>query len=151
VAGIGVGYVAEKASQTRQSYLEALDALRVGLGITDRTAIRPVFDHYVMAPLIAMLAKPDRARRFADAALAPLSPVMDRSWTLPTVDAYLTHGGRLKDVASVLNVHQSTVKYRLSELRPFLDLAACGGEQSATLLLAVRVHMYLSTSDAESR
>ena len=25
----------------------------VGLGITDRTAIRPVFDHYAMAPLIA--------------------------------------------------------------------------------------------------
>ncbi|WP_194895394.1 PucR family transcriptional regulator [Catenulispora pinisilvae] len=151
VVGIGLGYVAENASQTRQSYVEALDALRVGLGITGQTAIRPVFDHYSMAPLIAMLAEPDRARRFVAAALAPLSSVMDRGWALPTVDAYLTHGGCLNDVALALNVHKSTVKYRLSELRPYLDLAACGGEQSATLLLAVRVHKYLSTAGFDLR
>lgn len=145
VVGIGVGHVADDAGQTRLSYGEARDALRVGLGITGGEAVRPVFDHHRMGPLIALLADLERARRFAGAALAPLAPVMDRRWVIPTVDAYLSHGGRLKEVASVLSVHQNTVKYRISELRPFLDLAACGGEQSATLLLAVRVHLYLST------
>ncbi|MEZ0109841.1 hypothetical protein ABH920_003855 [Catenulispora sp. EB89] len=150
IVGIGLGQVADDAGQTRLSYGEALDALRVGLGITGGAAIRPVFDHHQLAPLIAMLADLDRARRFAGAALAPLTPVMDRRWVIPTVDAYLSHGGRLKEVASVLNVHQNTVKYRISELRPFLDLAACGGEESAALLMAVRVHMYLSTDAKEN-
>uniref|UniRef100_UPI0018928649 helix-turn-helix domain-containing protein n=1 Tax=Catenulispora rubra TaxID=280293 RepID=UPI0018928649 len=80
----------------------------------------------------------------------PLAPMTDRRWVIPTVDAYLSQGGRLKEVASVLNVHQNTVKYRISELRPFLDLAAYGGERSATLLLAVRVHIYLSAVTKES-
>lgn len=146
IAGIGLGHVAEGAGQTRLSYGEALDALRVGVGTTTTaSAAVPVYDHRHMAPLIAMLDDLERARRFADAALAPLAPMMDRRWVIPTVDAYLSHGGRLKEVASVLSVHQNTVKYRINGLRPFIDLAGCGGEQSATLLLAVRVHLYLST------
>lgn len=144
IVGIGLGHVADDAAQTRLSYGEAQDALQVGLGITGGAAIRPVFDHHQMGPLIALLADLERARRFAGAALAPLAPMMDRRWVIPTVDAYLSHGGRLKEVASELSVHQNTVKYRISELRPFLDLAAYGGEESATLLLAVRVHIYLS-------
>ena len=145
IAGIGLGHVAEGASQTRLSYGEALDALRVGLGTAGAATAGPVYDHHHMAPLIAMLDDLERARRFAGAALAPLAPMMDRRWVIPTVDAYLSHGGRLKEVASVLSVHQNTVKYRINGLRPFIDLAACGGEQSATLLLAVRVHRYLLT------
>ncbi|MCQ8186696.1 PucR family transcriptional regulator [Streptomyces rugosispiralis] len=148
VLGFGLGYTAEGAAQTRHSHAEALDALRIGMDTAPQHGAQPVYDYNALAPLIAMLAEPDRARRFVSAALEPLSPMMDRDWVLPTIDAYLSRWGRLKEVASALGVHQNTVKYRVGELRPFVDLTT-GGDRAAMLLLAVRVHEHLATVHAE--
>ncbi|MGW3954237.1 PucR family transcriptional regulator [Streptomyces sp. NPDC004752] len=146
VLGFGLGHTAEGAAQTRQSYAEAVDALRTGMDAAPHGGAQLVHDYHELAPLIAMLAAPERAQRFAGAVLKPLSPMMDREWVLPTIDAYLSRWGRLKEVASALGVHQNTVKYRVSELRPFLDLTASSGDQAAMLLLAVRVHAHLSAA-----
>ncbi len=68
---------------------------------------------------------------------------------LPTLSAYLGCQGKLKEVAAELAVHPTTVRYRLNELKPFLDSHAADGDQSAALLLAVRVHEYLAQEAAQ--
>ena len=141
----GVGDRAEGPEETRQSYAEAADALEIGPKIAPTTY--PVFDYRDLAPVIALLADPTRARRFAATALQPLTPMLDRKWTLATVEAYLSRQGRLKEVAAALGVHQNTVKYRLNELRPLLDSTISDGNRAATLLLALRVHQYFSMTD----
>ncbi len=141
VVAIGVGGRAEGLGETRQSYAEAVDALRVGPYL--RRGLQPVYDYQDLAPVVAFLADPDRARRFAAEALAPLGDLVSRDWVLPTLEAYLVGEGRLKEVAAALGIHQSTVKYRINELRPFINTALRDGDQAATLLLAVHIHHLL--------
>jgi hypothetical protein len=143
----GVGGRAAGVAETRQSYAEAVDALRVGpqLGLGGATA---VFDYQELAPVVALAADPAAARRFVSGCLEPLGDMVRRDWVLPTVEAYLVHQGRLKEIAAALNVHQSTVKYRLNELRPLLETEWRDGDGAARLLLAVRVNHLLSGDPA---
>lgn len=141
IPAFGLGDRAERAAETRQSYAEAARALEVGAKIG--SSIDPIYDYRDLAPVIALLADRDAARRFAATVLEPLAPMLDRKWVLPTVEAYLARQGRLKEVAAALGVHQNTVKYRLNELRPLVDATVSDGDRAATLLLALRVHQYL--------
>jgi hypothetical protein len=142
IVAIGVGGWAEGVAETRQSYAEAVDALRVGPYL--RPGVQPVYDYPEFAPVIALLRDPDRARRFVAEALAPLGDLVERDWVLPTIEAYLVRQGRLKEVAASLDIHQSTVKYRINEIRPCIDLALRDGERAATLLLALHARRLLS-------
>jgi len=143
---VAVGAIAEGAEDTRHSYYEALEAMRAGRQISGAAAGDGgrVHDWQELAPLAALVADADRARRFAQGCLQPLGRLTERSWVLPTLSAYLRCQGKLKEVAAELSVHPNTVRYRLNELRPFLDAHAADGDQSAALLLAVRVHEYLA-------
>jgi DNA-binding PucR family transcriptional regulator len=133
---VAVGGIGEGTSGTRDSYRDAIEAIQVGGGA--------VYDSHELAPLATMVGDRERARRFAHGCLYPLGRMVERSWVLPTLAAYLKCQGRLKEVAAELAVHPSTVKYRLNELRPFLDAHAADGDQAAALLLAVRVHEHLA-------
>jgi len=154
---VAVGAIAEGPEEIRHSYLEALEAMRVGTrlsapiagGAGDGVAGR-VLDCQELAPLAALVADPERARRFAQGCLEPLGRLADRGWVLPTLSAYLRCQGKLKEVAADLAVHPNTVRYRLNELRSFLDAHAADGDQSAALLLAVRVHEYLAEDAAQT-
>jgi hypothetical protein len=139
---VAVGGIGEGVTGTQLSYREALDAMRVG----GRLAGEPgrVHDSQRLGPLAMLLGDPERAKRFAHGSLHPLGRLAERSWVLPTLAAYLSCQGRLKEIAAQLAVHPSTVKYRLNELRPFLDAHASGGDQAAALLLAVRVREYFT-------
>lgn len=146
ILAFGIGNRAEGPAETRQSHSEATEALQIG---PQMSRVGPaIYDCRELAPVIALLHDPARARRFAETALEPLAGVLDRKWAMPTLDAYLSHQGRHKDVATTLGLHPNTVKYRLNELRPHLDAAdAVGdGDRAATLLLAIRVHQYLASS-----
>ena len=103
-----------------------------------------VHDWQELAPLASLVADVDRARRFVQGCLQPLGRLVERGWVLPTLSAYLRCQGKLKEVAAELAVHPNTVRYRLNELRPFLDAHATDGDRSAALLLAVRVDGYLA-------
>lgn len=138
---IGIGGPAEGAAETRHSYSEATDAAQ--LGPTLAPAPDGVYEYRDLAAVIALVADQVRARRFVATALEPLAPVLTRKWAVPTVQAYLSCQGRLKEVAASLGVHHNTVKYRLAELRPLLDEVAHDGDGAATLLLALRVRQYL--------
>jgi hypothetical protein len=141
---VAVGAIAEGPGEIRHSHREAVEAMRVGTRLASVPGA--VYDCQELAPLASLVAEPDRARRFADGCLHPLGKLADRSWVLPTLSAYLRCQGRLKEAAADLAVHPNTVRYRLNELKPFLDSHAGDGDQSAALLLAVRVHEYLGDS-----
>lgn len=149
ILAFGVGNRAEGPTETRQSHTEASEALMIGPQIVDPGPA--IYDYSELAPMIALLQDPARARRFARTTLEPMAAVLERKWALATLDAYLSRQGRLKDIAAVLNLHPSTVKYRLNELRPHLAAAgadaAGDGDRAATLLLAVRVDQYLTATD----
>ena len=141
---VAVGAIAEGPDEIRHSHREALEAMQVGTRLASVPGA--IYDCQELAPLASLLAEPDRARRFAHGCLHPLGKLADRSWVLPTLSAYLRCQGRLKEVAADLAVHPNTVRYRLNELRSFLDTHASDGDQSAALLLAVRVHECLGDS-----
>ena len=139
---VAVGGVAQGPSGTRMSYHEALEAMQTGKRLSGG-AVR-IHDSQELAPLISLVRDPGPAMRFAEGCLYPLGRLTERGWVLPTLAAYLKCLGRLKEIAAELAVHPSTVKYRLNELRPFLDAHVADGDQAAALLLAVRVSEYFA-------
>jgi len=141
VITFGLGNRATSTAETRVSYAEAAEAANAGpaLNITPGR----VYDYSALAPVLALLRDRDAAQRFAATALEPFSEVLSRRWALSTLDAYLSRGGRTGQMAEALGVHANTVKYRMSELSPYLPPDALEGDQAATLLLAIRVHQYL--------
>lgn len=137
VTGFGVGGNARGAAQTRQSYSEAVDALRVGPVLGGGAAA--VHDYQELAPSIALLQRPEQARRFVATALEPLGDLVDRPWVLPTLEAFISRQGRIKEAATQLGVHLNTVKYRLRELRAAAGPLLADGDRAATLLLALKL------------
>jgi hypothetical protein len=141
IVAIALGGRAEGVAETRQSYAEAIAALRVGPLLATTTS--SVHDFQELAPLLALLENADRARRFAASVLEPFGDLTRTSWLLPTLEAYLVHQGRMKQAAAALGVHVNTIKYRLKELRPLVDRTFTDGNHVATLLLAIRIHSLL--------
>jgi sugar diacid utilization regulator len=139
---VAVGGVAQGPSGTRMSYHEALEAMRAGNRLSGGAVL--IHDSQELAPLISLVRDPEPAMRFAEGCLYPLGRLAERGWVLPTLAAYLKCQGKLKEIATELAVHPSTVKYRLNELRPFLDAHVANGDQAAALLLAVRVSEYFA-------
>jgi DNA-binding PucR family transcriptional regulator len=145
IVAFGVGGNARGARETRQSYSEAVDSLRVGPVLAGAGAA--VFDYQELAPAIALLQRPDQARRFVATALEPLGDMCDRPWVLPTLEAYITRQGRIKEAATQLGVHLNTVKYRLRELRAATGALLADGDRAATLLLALKLRRLLGEGD----
>ena len=141
VMSFGIGNRATSTAETRVSYAEAAEAAIAG-PVLGMTAGR-VYDYSALAPVLALLRDRDAAQRFAATALEPFGDILTRRWALPTLDAYLSRGGRTGQMAEALGLHANTVKYRMGELSPYLPPDALEGDQAATLLLAIRVHQYL--------
>ncbi len=146
--GFGLGGNARGPRETRQSYAEAVEALRIGPTLAPRAR---VYDYQTMAPASALLARPEQARRFALTALEPLGPLVEKSWVLPTLDAYVSRQGRVKETASLLDIHVNTVKYRLRELRERCGSVLADGDKLATILLALKLRRLLETDDKFER
>jgi PucR C-terminal helix-turn-helix domain/GGDEF-like domain len=146
ITAVGLGGPAEGVAETRASYGEATAALRIGPLVS---SFRPaVYDHQELAPLVALLERPEHARRFALGTLEPLGELVKRPWHLPTLEAYLVHQGRTKEAAADLGVHPNTVKYRLKELRSHLGPAFADGDRGVSLLLALRTIRVLEAERA---
>jgi DNA-binding PucR family transcriptional regulator len=144
----GLGGNARGARQTRQSYAEAVEALRLGPTLAP---LAHVYDYQTMAPASALLARPEQARRFALTALEPLGPLADKPWVLPTLNAYLSRQGRAKEVASLLDVHINTVKYRLRRLRERCGSLLADGDKVAIVVLALKLRPLLDSDDDHER
>jgi Regulator of polyketide synthase expression len=138
----GLGGSACSGRDSRSSYVEAIDAIRVGRAAD--TSPRRVYDYLELAPLVEMLRQPERARRFTAAVLEPFGLLTHRTWMLPTLEAYLVHNGRQREIADALSVHVSTVKYRLGEIRGSCPVQLEDGRQAGNLLLAIRLQQILA-------
>jgi DNA-binding PucR family transcriptional regulator len=136
---VGVGGRAEAMADTRQSYLEAQEALNHGrrLGFEG-----PVIDFIDVGSYALMLSDRVRAERFVAAVLAPLAGLR-ASWVPSTLEAYLSRQGRIKEAAAQLRVHPNTVKYRLREIER-LGPVLRDPNRSAELLMALRLKRLLS-------
>lgn len=147
ITGIGIGGRSASVADTRASYREAVSALDIGsrLGAGGHA----VYEYQEFAPLIALMAQPDQARRFTAAALEPLGGLASRSWALPTLEAYLARQGHLKEVAAALAVHLNTVKYRLRQLHPCIDSSLSDGDRATAMLLALRARRLLAETGAD--
>jgi hypothetical protein len=141
VLAFGLGNAATSADETRISYSEASEALQAG-PILGSVSGR-VHDYTALAPALALVRDRSVAQRFVSTALEPFAEILTRRWAIPTLEAYLMRGGRVGQMAESLGIHPNTVKYRMSELAPYLPEGSVDGDQAATLLLALRVHHYL--------
>ena len=148
VTAFGTGGNARGARETRQSYSEAVDALRVGPVLAGASCA--VYDYQELAPSIALLQRPDQARRFVATALEPLGELVDRPWVLPTLEAFISRQGRIKEAATLLGVHLNTVKYRLRELRAAAGPLLADGDRAGTLLLALKLRRLVMVADENS-
>ncbi|HEV3231767.1 MAG TPA: helix-turn-helix domain-containing protein [Candidatus Dormibacteraeota bacterium] len=145
IEAVGVGGNARGGRETRQSYSEAAEALRVGPVLAGEPAA--VYDYQRLAPSISLLTRPEQARRFVATALEPLGDLVERPWVLPTLEAYIARQGRTKEAAQLLGVHINTVKYRLRELRDSTGLALADGELAGSLLLALKLRRVLDSDN----
>lgn len=147
ILAIGLGGTARSARDTRQSYAEAVEALRVGPVLATRGCA--VYDYQEFAPATVLLAQPEQARRFVEAALEPLGDLVRRPWVLPTLEAYIARQGRTKEAATLLGVHLNTVKYRLNELQENLGQVLSNGDRASSLLLALKLHRLLEAESTQ--
>lgn len=141
---VGLGGAAYRAYDSRESYLEATDALRIGPALSNGSQVH---DYLELAPVVEMLHHPERAYRFVAASLEPFSRIAGRSWALPTLEAYLEHRGRQRDIAEHLGIHVNTLKYRLGELRGCGSEYLEAGAASENILLALRLRRALAAAE----
>ena len=139
VDAMGIGGEALDIDGSRQSYLEAVEALKYGrrLGMPG-----PVYDFSDVGSYSLMLRDPDRAHRFVSAALAPVRGIKS-PWLEATLEAYIARQGRIKETARELGVHPNTVKYRLREIREPLNMVLRDPHRRAELLTALRLRRLL--------
>jgi hypothetical protein len=140
IAAFAVGGNARGARDSRQSYAEAIETLRAGTVLMPG---QPVYDYQALAPSVALIARPEAARRFVATALEPLGTLVDKPWVAPTLETYLACQGRMKEAAGHLGVHLNTVKYRLRELREATGLPSATGDGAMALLLALKLRRLL--------
>lgn len=141
VAAVGMGCDAHSQSQTRDSYGEAVRAVELGRVFGSNG--EQVFDYVDVAGVAALLDHPGRARRLVDTTLAPFAGVLGHPWGATTLEAFLTCNGHVKTMAARMNVHQSTVKYRLNAIRTLSAYASLEGDRGVSVLMALRLRRLL--------
>jgi DNA-binding PucR family transcriptional regulator len=136
----GIGPVVGRMEEVHHSLTLARRALRVawlaptdhGLAITwDDAGLDGVL---ALLPLEQMTAQdlPLSARRLLSAGLS--------QEILSTVQAYLDCGGDAQRTAVALNIHRSTLYYRLGRVRSVLDADLGDGRLRAELHIGLRIH-----------
>lgn len=124
-------------------------ARRVG-----RVGIVASSDFGPLARLIAV-ADPDALRRFVEETIGRIETHDRRNggegMLLPTLDAFLTCGGRYQAAADALGVHVTTLRYRLRRLTELFDLDLEDPETRVALEVALRVRSVLPRPGAGSR
>jgi PucR C-terminal helix-turn-helix domain/GGDEF-like domain len=133
--GAAFGEPAHGIEGFRTSHVQAVTAREVALEYGD-TAVR--FD---AVALLALAGRdPDRSAGFVEAELGPLVAAGPNSTELlQTLQAYLEHGQRVGDAATVRGIHRNTATGHLNKIRDLLAPRRID-ERSAELLFALRLH-----------
>lgn len=146
----GIGPVVSRLEEVHHSLTLARRALRVtwlapadhGLAITwDDAGLDGVL---ALLPLEQMTTEdlPQSARKLLAAGLSPE--------ILSTLQAYLDCGGDAQHTANTLNIHRSTLYYRLGRVRSALDTDLSDGRLRAELHIGLRLQDMRQTIDENS-
>lgn len=84
---------------------------------------------------------PDELRAFVEETIGPLlrHDVRSASPLLPTVEAFVRHGGRLRETAAEIYVHRNTLAYRLDRAAEILSIDLKDAGARLAIELALRV------------
>ncbi|MUK03148.1 PucR family transcriptional regulator, partial [Vibrio cholerae] len=129
-ARIGVGGSYVQPNGLRWSYFEAREALQRGqpLNLADRLSLTSLLMSSVDVPLADLAAETLEPLESFDAAHG--------AGLVPTLRRYLDLNGSVAAVASDLDLHRNTIRYRLQQV-----VALTGYDPAVT---ADRVHLYLA-------
>jgi DNA-binding PucR family transcriptional regulator len=123
---VGIGERCAEPADLPRSLRQATLALRLQsvLGDTDDVV---EFEQLGIFRMLAEMAENTDVERYAKDWLSPLEPLLDydtanRADLVRTLSRYLEHGGRYDATAKALDVHRSTLKYRLQRIR---EIAGC--------------------------
>jgi purine catabolism regulator len=124
VITIGLSSPATQAKRVRQSYQEALDALRVGLTLTEGKGGIWAYDRLGFLNCLLTLPEEVRANNRYCAIVESIWAHDQRSGNelLKTLEVYLDHRSNAQRAAQQLYIHRNTLRQRLAKIRERWDL-----------------------------
>ena len=142
---VGVGRWVPGLDGLRQSYREAIEALRLGqeVGGTGQTTFYSDLGLYRL--LLSFQGHPELARFYQDTMGRLI--VFDAKGDgeiLRTLDAYFASNGSPTEAATRLHVHRNTLLYRLQRIRSIADIDLDDPEVRLALQIALRIRRILS-------
>jgi sugar diacid utilization regulator len=139
---VGIGERCAELADLPRSLRQATLALRLQsvLGDTDDVV---EFEQLGIFRMLAEMAENTDFERYAKDWLSPLGPLLDydtanRADLVGTLSRYLEHGGRYEATAKALDVHRSTLKYRLQRIREIGGCDLTDADTVFSLQLATR-------------
>lgn len=123
----------------RRSYLEAREALEIGLALG---AAGPVFRFDELLPYHFLRVEPALVDRFVEQALGPLLEYDERrkGELLKTIEAYFACDGSVKLAGETLFAHPHTITYRLKQVEKLTGWSLRDPEDKLQLQLALRAY-----------
>ena len=135
----GVGGPEPGLEGIRRAYLEAREALEIGLALG---AAGPVFRFDELLPYHFLRVEPALVDRFVAQTLGPLFEYDARrkGELLKTIEAYFACDGSVKLAGETLFAHPHTITYRLKQVEKLTGWSLRDPEDKLQLQLAVRAH-----------
>ncbi|HUX88072.1 MAG TPA: helix-turn-helix domain-containing protein, partial [Chloroflexota bacterium] len=127
--------------EVQRGYDVARRALQVLALLGERGQTISTADPRLAVFLLFDSTSPELRQEFVDLVLGPLVAYDQRGGhsLMPTLDAYLAHGGNLETTARTLNVHTSTLKYRLQRIAEVGGLNVRNADHRFNAALALRL------------
>jgi hypothetical protein len=133
----GVSAARSQAADLRPAYCEALNAVRVaamyGRGPVDS------WDELGAWGIIARLVGSRQADALVPEAVHRLLADPDAATLVPTLEAYLEHGGDVQNAAKALFVHRASLYKRLRRIEETLGVDLSHGDHRLALHLGIRL------------
>lgn len=137
---VGVGRRVRGLEAVLTSYTDARDAAEIATRDAGRPAV--LSSRWLGAHRALLAFPPAMLRQFASDALGPLQDHRESQLLMTTLEAFLTHGGAIPEVARELSLHRSSVYGRLSRIEDALGVDLADGEVRLALhhaLVALRL------------
>lgn len=141
---MGVGGECRGAADFPRSHREAALALRLQRVAGDKEGVT-LYDDLGVYQMLSHVDDPEVVDRFVRMWLGPLLDYDARKGSdlVATLTQYLECGGHYDATASGLNVHRSTLKYRLQRIRELLGRDVGDADTRFNLQLATRAWQVL--------
>lgn len=144
---LGIGKSCQDVTELPGSLRQAMLALKLQDVFGDDRAIE--FEQLGIYRLLADVAESSDIERYVKSWLKPLKPLLDydadnRSELVATLSSFLESGGRPHMAARALNVHRSTLKYRIERIKEISGCDLTDPDTLFNLQLSTRAWQTLS-------